>query len=337
MKKLFVLLFVLISVLAFSSCDMIKGEKGDKGAAGSDGVSIIDMTINGNYELIVTYSDGTVDNLGALPKGEKGDMGEQGPMGPTGCQGLSGVDGHDGRGIENMEIVDRELIVTYTDGTVANLGVIVGYDGKDGEDLDDCAEHVWESFILYNHYLLPSGEVTLGVTLKVCTVCGDAALVKVGCEFKAIFTEPTCVSDGYTTYVCSCGFSYVDDVIPAYGHSINNDCEYYVVPPTADVAGEAHITCAYCYEVLAVVLPPLGDETYEIDYGNCFRENDIYTIEVEYIGTKMDVTFEINGDYDHDEAPAKDECVITEGDNFIYYSYLCSKCNSWVIAYVENK
>lgn len=44
-----------------------------------------------------------------------------------------GKDGKDGIGIAKAEInADGELVITYTDGEVVNLGKVVGADGKDG-------------------------------------------------------------------------------------------------------------------------------------------------------------------------------------------------------------
>lgn len=46
---------------------------------------------------------------------------------------LDSLQGEDGKGIDGAVISpDGELIVLYTDGTVDNLGVIVGSDGEDG-------------------------------------------------------------------------------------------------------------------------------------------------------------------------------------------------------------
>lgn len=54
------------------------------------------------------------------------------------CVVLSGCAGEDGVGIKRTKINSKgELIITYTDGTQENLGVIVGQDGEDGEDGED--------------------------------------------------------------------------------------------------------------------------------------------------------------------------------------------------------
>ena len=37
-------------------------------------------------------------------------------------------------------------------------------------------------------------------------------------DYAAVVTAPTCTAQGYTTYTCSCGDSYVADYVPATGH-----------------------------------------------------------------------------------------------------------------------
>lgn len=81
------------------------------------------------------------------PKGESGDSGPPGPSGDAGLpgrdgepgeQGLPGLDGKDGVGLAGA-VIDRngELVVTLTDGTTKNLGLIVGKDGEKGKDGSD--------------------------------------------------------------------------------------------------------------------------------------------------------------------------------------------------------
>ena len=58
-------------------------------------------------------------------------------------QGTNGIDGKDGIGITNAEInISGELILTYSNGTSANLGKVVGADGKDGADLSNEVEDI---------------------------------------------------------------------------------------------------------------------------------------------------------------------------------------------------
>lgn len=90
---------------------------------------------------------GSEDEWLASLKGAKGEQGEQGIQGEkgqngkdgtNGVNGIDGIDGKDGIGITNAEInASGELILTYSNGTSANLGKVVGADGKDGADLSN--------------------------------------------------------------------------------------------------------------------------------------------------------------------------------------------------------
>ena len=114
-----------------------KGDKGDKGDAGNNGaagVGVKDAVVDENGNLIITLTDGTVYNLGNVT-GAKGDKGDAGKDGQNGQDGSNGSNGLNGTGIKSAHIdADGNLIITFTDGVVTNLGKIVGTDGKDGQD-----------------------------------------------------------------------------------------------------------------------------------------------------------------------------------------------------------
>ena len=78
--------------------------------------------------LILTTSSGTtVTNLEG-PKGDKGDKGDKGETGATGNDGVS---------VTKTEINQKgELIITLSDNTVSNLGIVVGTKGEKGDKGD---------------------------------------------------------------------------------------------------------------------------------------------------------------------------------------------------------
>ena len=41
-------------------------------------------------------------------------------------------------------------------------------------------------------------------------------------DYETVVTDPTCTEQGYTTYTCECGDSYVDDYVDATGHTYKN-------------------------------------------------------------------------------------------------------------------
>ena len=75
--------------------EWLESLKGGKGDPGTDGKSITSSEINANGELVLTYSDGSTANVGAVvgAKGEKGDT------------GATGVDGQDGKNYQ-VEIIE---------------------------------------------------------------------------------------------------------------------------------------------------------------------------------------------------------------------------------------
>ena len=99
---------------------VVVGVNGSNGTNGKDGTGIKSVTLSSDGNLSILLTDNTVCNLGNI-KGEKGDKGDTGEKGDKGDKGDKG---EDGRGISKMEIVNGELIVTYTDGTNDNLGAI---------------------------------------------------------------------------------------------------------------------------------------------------------------------------------------------------------------------
>ncbi len=76
-------------------------------------------------------------------QGIQGEKGQNGKDGTNGTNGIDGTNGKDGIGITNAEInISGELILTYSNGTSANLGKVVGADGKDGADLSNEVEDI---------------------------------------------------------------------------------------------------------------------------------------------------------------------------------------------------
>ena len=84
---------------------------------------------------------------------------------------------------------------------------------------------------------------------KKCTGCGETLLAQQvipanGHDHEAVLTSPTCVENGYTTYTCHCGDSYVADEVVALGHSYNNGV--ITTKPTCEEKGVKTFTCGAC-------------------------------------------------------------------------------------------
>lgn len=61
---------------------------------------------------------------------------------------------------------------------------------------------------------------------QVCTVCGEILTAKLGHDYKAVITDPTCTEKGYTTHTCSrCADTYTDSEVAALGHTAGAEAD----------------------------------------------------------------------------------------------------------------
>lgn len=96
------------------------------------------------YEIAVEngYEGSEAEWLESL-KGEKGADGKDGINGTDGKNGIDGQNGADGRGITSTEInANGELVLTYSDGSTTNVGVVVGAKGDKGDTGTDGQDYV---------------------------------------------------------------------------------------------------------------------------------------------------------------------------------------------------
>ena len=62
-------------------------------------------------------------------------------------------------------------------------------------------------------------------------------------SYSAVITAPDCVSEGYTTYTCECGESYVGDKVPALGHDYKEKVTRFPTPYTEGVVSKMCTVC----------------------------------------------------------------------------------------------
>ena len=83
--------------------------------------------------------------------------------------------------------------------------------------------HQWDEGMTI---LEPTVDST-GVILYSCERCGETREAEIPTldhvhRYESAVTDPACTEQGYTTYTCACGDSYVDDETAALGHNFEN-------------------------------------------------------------------------------------------------------------------
>ena len=106
------------------------GKNGQDGKNGADGVTPLLRITEDTWE--VSYDNGASwTSLGVKASGSDGEDGKDGQ------NGADGKDGKDGRGVSNVEIIDGNLYITYTDNpTPVLIGAIVSEDESGKNDVD---------------------------------------------------------------------------------------------------------------------------------------------------------------------------------------------------------
>lgn len=119
---------------------------GKDGLPGKDGKSVtiedVQPLINDSVKQILDQSREQIDvALKAIPPPKDGRDGRDGKDGKDGRDGANGEKGADGIGIADA-MIDRagELVVTFVDGRMKNLGPVIGKDGRDGNNGRDGAD-----------------------------------------------------------------------------------------------------------------------------------------------------------------------------------------------------
>ena len=85
-------------------------------------------------------------------------------------------------------------------------------------------------------------------------------------SYEAVVTEPTCTKEGYTTYTCHCGDSYIADQTPALGHDV---VLMEKEEPTCELNGYEYYACSRCGgQEYTIILEATG---HEYEDGSCIH------------------------------------------------------------------
>lgn len=176
-------------------------------------------------------------------------------------------------------------------------------------------------------------EETTGIMVYNCEICGatrEAELPTVDHVhiYEAVATAPTCTEQGYTTYTCRCGDSYVDDILAATGHDVVMDAAVSAGCTSTGLTEGGH--CATCDTVLT------AQETVPA-FGHQWNEGEETVAPTEYSDGIMTYTCGRCGETKEETIPALEhihsyEAVVTaptcteQG----YTTYTCSCGDSYV-------
>ncbi len=124
----------------------------------------------------------------------------------------------------------------------------------------------------YTETVIEPTCTSMGYSIFKCDDCDDEYkdnyTDKIPHPYDGTITEPTCLELGFTTFVCSvCGDTYKAEYKEALGHTPS---EWIVdTAATIESAGEKHLECSVCGEVLMrVALPQLMGRDFSDEDGN---------------------------------------------------------------------
>ena len=148
-------------------------------------------------------------------------------------------------------------------------------------------------------------------------------------NYEHVTTAPTCTEQGYTTYTCECGDSYVGDYVDALGHTEET------IPAVAPTCTETGLTegakCSVCGETLTEQkeLPANGHDYNNVVTVPTCNENGYTTYTCSACGdTYIDDYVDATG---HTSANAVEEnyvaptCTLNGSKDVVVY---CSVCNT---------
>ena len=121
-----------------------------------------------------------------------------------------------------------------------------------------------------------------------CSVCDYTTYEEIpatGHSYNAVVTAPTCTKQGFTTYICACGETYIDDYVDANGHTPSNSIEENYVAPTCTEDGSKDVVvyCSVCDDEISretEILDATGHADNDGD-GYCDADNELLDPSVE--------------------------------------------------------
>ena len=171
-----------------------------------------------------------------------------------------------------------------------------------------------------------------GYTTYTCH-CGDSYISDyvdaLGHNHEVMITSPTCTEQGYTTYTCHCGDSYISDYVDALGHSYS---EWKVVKePTEEETGLQQKVCSNCNDIIEQIIPALTHaHNYEVVVTSPTCTEQGYTTYTCHCGDSYISDYVDALGHNHEVIITSPTCT-EQG----YTTYTCSCGDSYVSDYVD--
>ena len=163
---------------------------------------------------------------------------------------------------------------SYSENVVAPTCTAMGYTEYKCDNCDDSyiGDYTDKAEHDYKKTVTAPTCTALGYTVYECKNCDYKYISdytdKINHSYIADVTEPTCTASGYTVYTCeNCGKTYTADYKDMTGHKPS---EWIIdEPATIEHAGEKHIECITCGEVLSrATIPQLIEKDRTDEDGN---------------------------------------------------------------------
>ncbi len=179
------------------------------------------------------------------------------------------VSNYDGTHTRVCSVDPRHIqtaVCEYSDEVVAPTCTARGYTLHTCE----CGHSYTDSFVKAKGHTYGALEYN-GDGTHVAVCINDASHVQTfDCHYLESVTEPTCENDGYTTFTCDCGHSYVGDLVDAYGHDFGVWSSNGNGTHTRICANdENHIETVACVYTMVVVAPTCEDDGYTVYTCEC--------------------------------------------------------------------
>ena len=154
--------------------------------------------------------------------------------------------------------------------------------------------------------------------------------------------EDCIIMDGddatYYTYKCNkCNNNVVAYVDYKNCNEHSFVCEI-ITEPTMTDEGRVSYVCSKCETDGEITIPSISNGAYQlVSSGTCFYPMDTYAYVLTVENTTVEIEVKVEGDYHHDPAPAKEDCMVMIGSSGRYYTYKCSQCKSIIVAYFDKE